>query len=267
MKSVEVSKKVWDQLLAIRNDGACACCGDWSDSERAALELYGPLARRDVPALTVGQIGQSIDGRIATANGDVGKVSGPDGLEHLHRMRALVDGVVIGVKTALHDAPRLTVRLCEGRSPVRVVIDPRGRLPDDSPALREDGVRRIVIQAVESTRSRGVEVIRLPAPSGQIDPALIIEALRGEGLTNLLIEGGSFTIAKFMEAGLLDRIHIAVAPILIGAGPLGLTLMGDSGTIKDSPSLKVRPFFLRSELVYDCGLTRASNQGTFPAHP
>ena len=266
MQPAEVSKRVWERLLAIRHDDACACCGDWSPLEQAALELYSPIARRDSAALTVGQIGQSIDGRIATASGDVGKVSGPDGLEHLHRMRALVDCVVIGVKTALHDAPQLTVRLCEGENPARVVIDPSGRLPDDSPVLREDGVRRILIQAVESKRGPGVEVITLPAPGGRIDPAAIVDALQKTGLTNLLIEGGSFTIAKFMQAELLDRLHIAVSPILIGDGPMGLTLHQEPKNLKDSLSSKTRTFALGSEVVYDLGLTTAAGDGIIPRH-
>lgn len=266
MQPTEVSKRVWERLLAIRHDDACACCGDWSLLEQAALELYSPLARRDSAAFTVGQIGQSIDGRIANASGDVGKVSGPDGLEHLHRMRALVDGVVIGVKTALHDSPRLTVRLCEGENPTRVVIDPSARLPDDSPVLREDGVRRIVIQAVESKRVRGVEVIVLPATGGKIDPAAIVHALQKTGLTNLLIEGGSFTIAKFMQADLLDRLHLAVSPILIGDGPMGLTLPQESRNLKYSLSSKTRTFALGSEVVYDLGLTTSAHQGIIPRH-
>lgn len=267
MQPTEVSKRVWERLLAIRHDDACACCGDWSLLEQAALELYSPLARRDSAAFTVGQIGQSIDGRIANASGDVGKVSGPDGLEHLHRMRALVDGVVIGVKTALHDSPRLTVRLCEGENPARVVIDPSARLPEDSPVLREDGVRRIVIQAVESKRGQGVEVITLPAPGGRIDPAAIVDALQKAELTNLLIEGGSFTIAKFMQADLLDRLHIAVSPMLIGDGPMGLTLPQESRDLKDPLSSKTTTFALGSEVVYDLSLTTSAHLGIIPRHP
>ena len=94
----------------------------------------------------------SLDGRIATQSGDAKDVSGPDGLAHLHRMRALCDAVVIGVNTALHDNPRLTVRLAHGRNPARVVIDPRGRLPNDAGLLRDESARRIVIQAVDLPR-------------------------------------------------------------------------------------------------------------------
>ena len=129
MHMVDVTPKVWDRILAARDGRACLCCGNWTPGERQSLELYGSLAQPRRKTSVVAQIGQSLDGRIATLSGDAQDISGPDGLAHLHRMRALVDAVVIGVKTALHDDPRLTVRLVEGRNPARVVIDPTGGCP------------------------------------------------------------------------------------------------------------------------------------------
>lgn len=266
MNTVDVTPGVWDRLLAVRRGTECACCGTWSPGERAALELYAPLARRDVPPAVIGQIGQSLDGRVATSSGDARDVSGPDGLAHLHRMRALLDGVVIGVKTALHDAPRLTVRLCAGPNPARIVIDPRGRLPEDSPVLRADGTRRLVIQAVDAPRPNGVEVIRLVAREWRFEPQSMIAALREAGLTSLLIEGGSFTIAKFIEAKLLDRLHVAVAPLLIGGGPAGLTLAQQPEKLADALRPDARVFTLGSEVVFDCGLTPDAARAASPAH-
>ena len=90
-------------------------------------ELFGPLRHGRVDELVVvGQIGQSIDGRIATVTGHSHYINGPAGLAHLHRLRALVDAVVVGVGTALADDPQLTVRRVTGPQPARVVIDPAG---------------------------------------------------------------------------------------------------------------------------------------------
>lgn len=259
MHLVDVTQRAWHQLLAVREGSACLCCGSFTEAERTALDFYGPLARRDIEPSIVGQIGQSLDGRIATNNGEVGAVSGADGLLHLHRMRALADAVVIGVKTALHDSPRLTVRHCEGPSPARVVIDPRGRLPDSSPVLAKDGSRRIIIQAAKTARGEGVEVIQLSAPNGRMEPAAIAQALRSEGLSSLLIEGGSFTIAKFLEAKLLDRLHVAISPILIGSGPSGLTMLGQSDDLADAIRPETRAFALGNEVVFDCALSSVSS--------
>ena len=260
MNSIEVTPRVWQRLLEVRAGTSCLCCGDWSAEEQMALDLYGPIASREFTSSAVGQIGQSLDGRISTVSGDSGEVSSSDGLAHLHRLRALVDGVVIGVNTAIHDSPRLTVRLCEGDNPARVVIDPRGRLPNDSLVLEENGARRVVIQAVETERPEGVEVVNLATENGQFHPAEILRALSSIGLNQLLIEGGSFTLAKFIDHDLLHRLHIAVSPLIIGSGQQGLTLFGQSEKLSNSLRPTTHPFALGSEVVFDCEL--AQNQSS-----
>ena len=257
MQNVDVSRPVWDHLLEMRMDAQTTETSDgWSSAEQQALDLYGPVAGRQDGPTVIGQIGQSLDGRIATVSGDARDVSGPDGLAHLHRLRALVDGVIIGVRTALHDSPRLTVRLCEGPHPARIVIDPRGRLPDDAQVFAEDGVRRLVIQAVDQPRPAGVDVIRLEAVDGRLDPHDMVQALHERGLHTLLVEGGGFTISQFVEAGLLDRLHVAVAPLLIGGGSQGLTLPSPPDTLAEALQPETTVFSLGSDVVFDCVLGR-----------
>jgi diaminohydroxyphosphoribosylaminopyrimidine deaminase / 5-amino-6-(5-phosphoribosylamino)uracil reductase len=107
-------------------------------------DLFGPLRQGTADGMVVvGQFGQSIDARIATASGHSHYINGPAGLAHLHRLRALVDAVVIGVGTAIADDPQLTVRRVSGPSPARVVIDPQGRLPAAARLLHADGIRRL----------------------------------------------------------------------------------------------------------------------------
>lgn len=266
MQTVDVTPRVWERLLAIRAGHACACCGRWSAGERAALDLYAPLARRDLGPQTVGQIGQSLDGRVATHTGDARDVSGPDGLAHLHRMRALSDGVLIGVRTALHDRPRLTVRLCSGPNPARIVVDPTGRMPDDLPLMQADGARRIVIQGCDRPRPRGIEVLRLPMAAGRLDPAQIVEGLRDLGIATLLVEGGSITIARMMEAGLLARLQIAVSPLLIGGGPQGLTLQNPVAELSQALRPETRSYALGPEVVFDCALGAQAVRAWLPLH-
>ena len=267
MLCVEVTPRVWRRLRAVRAGRACACCGDWTAGERAALDLYGPLARRDLGPAVVAQVGQSLDGRVATVTGDARDVSGPDGLAHLHRMRALADAVVIGVRTALHDRPRLTVRLCDGDNPARVVIDPDGRLPDDAPVLAEDGARRFVVQTVDRARRGGVTVLRLRPRNGQLAACDIAAALHGEGLQSLLVEGGGITIARFLDAGQLTRMQLAIAPLLIGAGPPGLTLPAAAERLADAIRPDMRAFSIGSDVVFDCGLSAAAARATQALHP
>src|SRR6476620_3295624 len=128
-------------------------------------ELFGPLRHGRVDELVaVGQSGQSLDGRVATETGHSHYINGPAGLAHLHRLRALVDAVVIGIGTALADDPQLTVRRVTGPQPARVVIDPKGRLPASAKVFANDGVRRVLVTA-DATRCAppaGVDILALP---------------------------------------------------------------------------------------------------------
>jgi diaminohydroxyphosphoribosylaminopyrimidine deaminase/5-amino-6-(5-phosphoribosylamino)uracil reductase len=190
-------------------------------------DIFGPLRRGLIDDLVlVGQCGQSIDARIATPSGHSHYINGEAGLAHLHRLRALVDAVVIGVGTAIADDPQLTVRRVEGPHPARVVLDPNGRLPPTARVLAADGIRRVVITAAGSTMHlpAGVEIIPLAADDGRLAPAAIIAALADRGFRRLLIEGGADTVSRFLAAHCLDRLHILVAPIILGDGRASLTL-------------------------------------------
>ena len=184
--------------------------------------IFGPLRQGAVDDLVlVGQCGQSIDARIATPSGHSHYINGEGGLAHLHRLRALVDAVVIGVGTAIADDPQLTVRRVAGPSPARVVIDPNGRLPSTARVLAADGIRRLVITRAPARTQppAGVEIVTVAADKGQLAPAAIVAALAARGFRRILVEGGADTVSRFLAAGCLDRLHILVAPIILGAGP------------------------------------------------
>ncbi len=188
-------------------------------------EIFEPLRSAPPDGLVVvGQIGQSLDGRIATPTGHSHYINGPAGLAHLHRLRALVDAVVVGVGTAAADDPQLTVRHVAGPNPARVVIDPNGRLPAEARLLDVDGARRLIITTVPSSMPAGVEVVTLEKAGGGIEPAAILAALAAHGLRRILIEGGADTVSRFLAAGCLDRLHVVVAPIILGSGRTGIAL-------------------------------------------
>ena len=109
-----------------------------------------PLSHlRDAPIdrpFVVAQLGQSLDGRIATPTGASRYINGSCALDHLHRLRAHVDAVIVGVGTVIADDPALTVRRVEGRNPARVFIDPNGRLPRDAKCVASDCADRYVIR-------------------------------------------------------------------------------------------------------------------------
>lgn len=260
MREAKVTDPVWAALLA-RGTGVAGSgpAKDWSPAERAGWDLYAPLAS-GVPdgAFFFAQVGQSLDGRVATISGDAQDVSGRDGLRHLHRCRALAEAVIIGVGTALADNPRLTVRHVPGTSPTRIVLDPRGRLPDDATLLRDAGAHRIIVQSVARKRPKGVEVITLPARDHVMNPCAIRDALVTRGFGRVLVEGGGSTIAHFLEAGLLDRLHVGIAPLIIGAGPSGLRT---SPIERLSEALRPRTmaYGLGTDVIFDCVLEPSGN--------
>jgi diaminohydroxyphosphoribosylaminopyrimidine deaminase/5-amino-6-(5-phosphoribosylamino)uracil reductase len=209
-------------------------------------DIFGPLRSGRIDDLVlVGQCGQSIDARVATPSGDSHYINGEAGLDHLHRLRALVDAVVIGVGTAIADDPQLTVRRVAGPNPARVVIDPNGRLPAGARTLKADGTRRLVVCAAGS-RGRlpeGVETIALA-------PAAIIAALAERGFRRILIEGGAETVSRFLAANCLDRLHVLVAPIILGAGRPSLTLPARA-RISDAMRLPMRTHILGAHVLVD----------------
>jgi diaminohydroxyphosphoribosylaminopyrimidine deaminase/5-amino-6-(5-phosphoribosylamino)uracil reductase len=229
-------------------------------------DLFGPLRRGLVDGLVVvGQFGQSIDARIATTSGDSRYINGAEGLAHLHRLRALVDAVLIGVGTANMDDPQLTVRRVSGPSPARVILDPRGRLPATARVLAADGIRRLVITcAGAATRfPPGVEIAGLPESDGHIAPAAILAALAERGFRRILVEGGANTVSRFLEARCLDRLHVVIAPIIIGAGPSSMTLP-PIARVDHALRAPMRAHVLGEELLIDCDLSAQRLPLPFP---
>jgi riboflavin-specific deaminase-like protein len=240
----------WEDFVQCFRDPARPLFAPWSD-------VFAPLRTGAVDDLiVVGQIGQSLDGRIATASGHSRYINGPAGLCHLHRLRSLVDAVLVGVGTALADDPQLTVRHVAGPHPARVVLDPKGRLAGCAKVFTCDGVRRVVVTA-EGTRralNSDVEVLTLPAANGRIAPSAILAALAKRGLRRVLIEGGAETVSCFLNAGCLDRLHVIVAPIIIGSGRPGFVLPPIE---RADQALRVpmRAFQLGEEILFDCDLS------------
>lgn len=224
---------------------------------QAWADLFGPLRTGTVDDLViVGQIGQSLDGRVATATGHSKYINCPAGIEHLHRLRALVDIVVVGVGTALADNPQLTVRQVAGPQPARAVIDPRGRLGANARLFADDGIRRLLITTVGSraTLPPGVEVITLPAEDGNIAPSAIVAALAGAGMRRMLIEGGADTVSRFIAARCLDRLHVNVAPVMLGAGGPGIDLP-PLERADQAHRMQVRVHRIEDDVLFDCDLS------------
>jgi riboflavin-specific deaminase-like protein len=179
--------------------------------------LWAPLVDRPQ---VIGQLGQSLDGRIATATGQSHYVTGAADRAHLHRLRALSDAVVIGANTLVADNPQLTVRAVEGPNPVRVVVASRPSLPADR-EIFNDGAAPTWQVGPRGVGDQAVDRWFVPA---SLTPALILAELAQAGIQRVLIEGGARTLSMWLAAGLIDYLYLTIAPVIIGAGPTGLQL-------------------------------------------
>ena len=197
---------------------------------RHTLQLYLPVLGTHLhPRVVIGHLGQSIDARIATLDGDAVYVTGAENRRHLHRLRSLSHAVIVGAGTVIADDPQLTTRAVSGASPVRVIIDPAARVPA-SLKLLHDGEAPTVLLHADSVDLSALPVIpgcrRIPVQSsaGQLQPGHILDVLAALGLKRVFVEGGGVTVSRFFNAGCLNRLHIAVAPLLVGDGIPALQL-------------------------------------------
>ena len=248
--SKSASSDPWEDFSRLFREGRQPLPRGWAD-------VFGPLRKGTVDDLViVGQIGQSLDGRIATELGHSKYINGPAGLVHLHRLRALVDAVVVGVGTAVADDPQLTVRRVAGPQPARIVIDPKGRLGAGARMFADNGVRRLLITAQGTCCAppSGVEIVALPMVDGEIAPPAILAALAGCGMRRVLIEGGANTVARFLAAGCLDRLHVMVAPIVLGAGAPGL-IAPPIERADQALRMPIRVHQIGDDVLFDCDLS------------
>ncbi|AOF83493.1 hypothetical protein BSY238_1117 [Methyloversatilis sp. RAC08] len=220
----------------------------------ALFDIFLPLVARG-GLLAIAQIGQSLDGRIATDSGHSHYINGDEARRHLHRLRAVVDAVVVGVGTADADRPQLTVRHVAGPHPVRVVLDPRGRAQRSGPLFEQADAPTLHVVAdghdsVASRASAHVECVHLAATDCGFAPQAMLALLASRGLKRVLIEGGGVTVSRFLQAGALDRLHIMVAPLLIGSGRPGLTLP-PIGTLDEALRPRSRSYACGSDTLFD----------------
>lgn len=267
----------WRFLLAVR-DGAASEVpidtrgeGSWtseapmSDAAAALLDCLLPLARRDT--WTLAQLGQSLDGRIATESGHSHYINGFEALAHLHRLRALADAVVVGAGTACADDPQLTVRHVSGAHPARVVLDPRGRVGGHLGLFKSatPPTLHLTGPGLSLPKSHAIRHELALNDAGQFDPAVVIALLHRCGYRRILVEGGGITVSQFVEAGALDYLHLLVAPLLIGSGRPGLQ-MTPITTLESALRPRMRTFACGNDTLFDVdlGFTATDGRGPVP---
>lgn len=265
---VETSREdAW--VVACPSAGGSWCWprpGDKGNAEVETLfDLYMPLsvgaASRE---LVLAHIGQSLDGRIATRSGRSQFITGRENQIHAHRLRALCDIVIVGSRTVLEDDPQLTTRLVAGPHPVRAVIDSRRRLGTEH-RIFKDGVCPTLLLCGREAASAGThhgqaELVAVETREGRLSIASLLTELRRRGHRRIFIEGGGVTISRFLQAGALTRLQVAVAPMVLGSGRPSFALPVIE-TLSEAVILECRHFITGPDVLFDCVLAPTAGRG------
>lgn len=245
----------------LRDAGVRVVVGERRREAATMLEAYLKWAGTGRPFVTA-KFAMSLDGKIATRTGDSKWITGDRARWHVHDLRATSDAVMVGINTVLADDPLLTAREGKGRplerQPVRVVIDSRARLPENSRLLSHPGEVLVAAASRSATLSdAGVEVALLPSPDGTVDLERLLYFLGGQrAVTSVLVEGGKTLLGSLFDLGLVDKVVAFVAPTIIGGdeaptaiGGRGVDMMSDALRLE---RVKVRRFGRDTAIIGYC---------------
>ncbi|HMB73931.1 MAG TPA: RibD family protein, partial [Gammaproteobacteria bacterium] len=195
--------------------------------------------------------------------GDSCFVTGAENLDHLHRMRALADAIVVGAGTLEADDPALTTRRVTGPNPTRVVLAGRRPLRASHRLFTDAAAPTLIVcsgsNVVSGATHGNAQVLRLRGDDARIDPALLIDALAERGLQHLFVEGGGAVASSFLRAGVLDRLQLAIAPVMIGSGRRGISAPAHERML-DCLRPQHRLYRMGADLLFDYDL-RAPQPG------
>jgi diaminohydroxyphosphoribosylaminopyrimidine deaminase/5-amino-6-(5-phosphoribosylamino)uracil reductase len=236
-------------------------------------EAYFKYIRSGEP-LVILKAAMSLDGKLATRTGDSQWITGEQARRRVHELRNAVDAVVVGIGTILRDDPMLTTRLDgqEGRDPLRVIVDSRGRLPLTARLLRSGShpvliatSSRISQARVQRLEASGVEVTVLPPGEGGVSLPDLVRELGRRKITTAMIEGGGRLATSALEAGIVDKLILMLAPVLIGGKTAPMLLQGE-GVEKLKDALRVR-YLTVERLGDDCILEGYLSEPASPWTP
>jgi len=186
----------------------------------------------------------SLDGKIATRTGDSKYITGREARKYVHELRSEYDAVMVGSNTALKDNPQLTVRLVNGRNPIRIVVDSKLKTPLTANIVKNDPTKLIIATTkkaeknkIKKFQQKGAKILIIKSNREKIDLKQLMKELGKLEITSIMIEGGAELNSEALRAGIVDKILFFIAPGIIGDG---LGAIGDLGTKKVDKSIKLK---------------------------
>ncbi len=234
----------------LRQAGIKVSVGSLEEDARGVNEAYVKYITTRMPLVTA-KFAMSLDGKIATKTGDSKWVSNEEARRYVHRLRRLVDAVMVGAGTVVRDNPRLTVRsgggrsVRNGRQPIRIVIDGRGRIPASARIFDKPGSAIVFTghSASETQKGRllraGAEIIEAPEQTKLIDMSFVLSELGRRDISHVLVEGGGQLLGHLFDIRLVDRVVVFISPIIIG-GDKATTPVSGAGVDTVAAALRLR---------------------------
>ena len=204
-----------------------------------------PASRNSRPCVIL-NAAMSLDGKIATYTGD-SQMSSPADFRRVHRLRASVDGIMVGMRTLLRDNPKLTVKFAKSRKPRRIIVDSKAQTPLSSYVVSTANEIPTIIAVtsrasknrIEILERRGVKIL-VCGKGSLVSVKILLQTLRKLGIRKILLEGGGALNWSMLSSGLVDEISLAITPRILG-GEKAVTLVEGKGTplVKDGVKLKL----------------------------
>jgi diaminohydroxyphosphoribosylaminopyrimidine deaminase/5-amino-6-(5-phosphoribosylamino)uracil reductase len=199
----------------------------------------------------IAKFAMSLDGKIATYDGDSKWISSEESRKFVHNLRHIVDAVMVGANTVVIDDPQLSARGCRGRGgktklqPLRVIVDGNGRTPLYARVFKEPGKTLVAVaepfdkKKSDGFKRAGAELVELKADGGLIDLAELLGLLGKRHVTSILVEGGNKLFGSLFDRGLVDKVLAFISPIIIG-GERAMSAVGGNGAHTVAESLRLK---------------------------
>ncbi len=235
-------------FTALRAAGLSVEVGILAREAEQLNEAFFTYVRTGRPFVTL-KVAASLDGKIATRTGESRWITGESARRRVHQLRNEVDAVLVGIGTVLRDDPLLTTRLgiADQRDPIRVIVDNLARLPLRAKVVNRASTAATLLAVsqmaprtkLEALEREGIQVIVVESSPRRVSLERLMEALGKRGILSVMIEGGAEINASALREGIVDKVLVFLAPILIG-GKSTSTAVGGDGIESLSQALRLR---------------------------
>jgi diaminohydroxyphosphoribosylaminopyrimidine deaminase/5-amino-6-(5-phosphoribosylamino)uracil reductase len=233
---------------ALEMAGVKVYLGEHESEAQQTNEAYTKFITSDVPFVTA-KFAMSLDGKIATKNGDSKWISGEAARKQVHNLRYNTDAIMAGINTIMVDDPQLTVRCCGTggkvrKQPLRIIVDSKGRTPLIARVFSEPGKTVLAVGRLAEPEEKtsfteaGAELLELPSAEGWVDLEKLLKVLGERGITSVLVEGGGILLGSLFDYGLVDKVVAFIAPVIIG-GQEAKTAVAGKGVDRVVDSLRL----------------------------